>query len=171
MVAKLKMMSFEIDLIKHKNLKEEELLEICKVKSISWKYFLYEHRRWINDNINEEDLHFCLKNKLKTIGYLNLVKRKLKINNVIYDIWGVGNVCASEKGTGIGKELMNRLNVFFNNKKCYSLLLCKDSLIDFYKKFGWKVIYRSEKVNYMINENLYKNVKKIEQVELIGKEF
>jgi hypothetical protein len=60
---------------------------------------------------------------------------------------------------------------FFNNKKCYSLLLCKDNLIDFYKKFGWKVIYQSEKINYMINENLYKNVKKIEQVELIGKEF
>ena len=73
----------------------------------------------------------CLRQKKILIGR----KKILKI--LLFDTCVVKK---KKRNAGIGTKLMNYNNKIISKSKKPSLLLCKQKLIKFYKKFNWKNI-------------------------------
>lgn len=58
-----------------------------------------------------------------------------------------------EKGLGYGRELLIGMQKYLFEDNFKGILFCKDKLVGFYSRLGWKLIDR----NKIISEN-YKNV-------------
>jgi len=132
----------ELEIIKHRDILFRDLLRAIAVKSVAWPHPLESQVRWIVDNIEDNDEHVFLKEGSQDLAYLNLVSITFTANYADYMAYGIGNVCATEKGKGFGRELMNRVNDYLKEKRYYGLLFCRDSLVPFYKLFGWKEVKR-----------------------------
>ena len=154
-----------VKVINHFDLKQSVLDQIIEIKSFSWNYSYDEHSDWIKKNLNSDDVHFLIYNEDDIlICYLNLVSVYLKENNKKIPVYGVGNVCTRNKGTGEGRLLMNQLNSFLLDEKLKGLLFCKDNLVPFYKKFNWSkvsIVNSNNMINTMIFNfnNLSENLK------------
>ncbi|WP_281310647.1 hypothetical protein [Flavobacterium flavigenum] len=134
-------------------LTEQNLKSIVNLKKKHWDYSEEEHKRWINNNINGEDIHVLMFQNEILIGYLNLIHAEVILNNEGHFFLGIGNVCSLEKGLGYGKELLVGMQKYLDQNNFKGILFCKDNLVDFYNKFGWKLVPK----NKIISENL-KNV-------------
>jgi predicted N-acetyltransferase YhbS len=150
-------MKFTTSLIKHSDISEEELSEICILKAVRWIYTLEQHKKWMTENIQPNDFHILVKEDKKPIAYANLVVVKVLINNEELYFRGIGNVCTSETGRGFGNILMEEINVVLEQNQWKGILLCKDHLIPYYEKFNWRLIdkylVKAEKfseINFMI---------------------
>ena len=132
----------ELVVIKHRDILFRDLLRAIAVKSIAWPHPLESQVRWIVDNIGDDDGHVFLKEGSEDLAYMNLVKINFIANNTEYMAYGIGNVCAAVKGKGYGRELMNRVNDYIKRKKMCGLLFCKDTLVPFYKQYGWEEVKR-----------------------------
>lgn len=149
-------MKFTTSLIKHSDISEDELTEICKLKVIRWDYTLEQHKKWMSDNIQPNDYHILVKDAEKLIGYTNLVDITVIINNDKVKARGIGNVCTSETGRGFGNLLMENVNIVVKQNKWLGVLLCKDQLVTYYQKFGWillkknEILFQTNNINYMI---------------------
>lgn len=149
-----KTMSLVFKIIQHKNISKKELNDICRLKNENWIYGLKSQLNWIENNIKEEDYHLIgYDNKL--IAYANIVNRKIVFDNQVYfQVLGVGNVCISKKrqGTGLGLLLMDKINEFLLHKNRKGVLLCKDSLIKFYKNNNWVLLEKQQKTKVDMDE-------------------
>ncbi|WP_423128023.1 GNAT family N-acetyltransferase [Gaoshiqia sp. Z1-71] len=134
---------FKIKAIPHKELTCEILDEIIWVKSSVWPYPSDEQKKWIKNNIKDDDIHFLLYNASKAVAYLNLIDIEIEVDNQKEKAFGIGNVCAIEKGKGYGKELMKQVNQFIIKSEKTGLLFCKNNLTPFYQKYGWKLINKN----------------------------
>ena len=149
-------MKFTTSLIKHSDISEEELTEICELKAIRWKYTLEQHKKWMAENIQPNDFHVIIKVDQQPIAYTNLVDVNAIINNENVSVRGIGNVCTSETGKGFGNILMEEVNKILEKNEWKGVLLCKDHLTAYYQKFGWILLKKSEilfepnDINYMI---------------------
>lgn len=139
--------------IKHSQIEDHHLKEIVSLKKIHWDYSTEEHTKWIQNNIHEDDIHVLMLDNDILVGYLNLVKIDVLINNISYPFLGIGNVCSKEKRKGYGNELLIEVNKFLIDNHQRGMLFCKDNLIDFYKKFKWQLI---DKV--LIDQPIFKNI-------------
>lgn len=131
----------KLQIVRHGDLSIKEALDIIEIKSIAWPYDADSQFQWMIRNLQENDLHFLLHDNKdgKLLAYLNLVELEAVFeDNRKRSCWGLGNVCARETGKGKGREIMLSLNDFINDNNLTALLLCKDTLIDFYKKVGWE---------------------------------
>lgn len=131
-----------IEVIKHRDILFRDVLRAITVKTIAWPYPLESQVRWIVDNIDDNDEHVFLKEGTKDLAYMNLVSITFTANDEEFRAYGIGNVCAAEKGKGYGRELMNRVNAYMKEKKKCGLLFCRNSLVSFYKQYGWKEVKR-----------------------------
>lgn len=132
---------YKVNLIKHKNLKQEDLLKICAIKSLNWPYPITEQLSWIKNNIEENDYHLMIKQNEEVIAYANLVNvTATTINGCDIVFKGVGNVCTSEKGKGYGNIIMTGVNNVLATKNWPGILLCKHNLLGYYEKFNWKTV-------------------------------
>lgn len=128
-------------LISHKNLIEEQLDQILRIKSVSWPYTYEQQLEWMKHNIKDSDIHVLLYNdKDILIAYLNLIDIKLYIDNQKVQALGIGNVCALERGKSWGKDLILRTNEILKSKKMMGILFCKDELLKFYLENDWLLI-------------------------------
>lgn len=150
-------MKFTTSLIKHSDISEEELTEICELKAIRWEYSLEQHKKWMADNIKPNDFHVIIKADQQPIAYTNLVDVNASINKENINVRGIGNVCTSETGKGFGNILMEEVNKVLVTHDWKGILLCKDHLVPYYEKFDWKLIDKNvvetEKfngINFMI---------------------
>tara|TARA_R110001592_G_scaffold228395_2_gene484937 strand:+ start:3575 stop:4060 length:486 start_codon:yes stop_codon:yes gene_type:complete len=144
-----------VKIINHLDLKQSVLEQIIEIKSFSWNYSYNEHSDWIKNNLKPDDIHFLIYNEDDLlICYLNLVSVCIKENNKKIPVYGIGNVCTRNKGTGEGRLLMNELNSFLLHEKLKGLLFCRGSLVPFYKKFNWYKVY-IENSNNMINTMIF----------------
>ncbi|WET01208.1 GNAT family N-acetyltransferase [Flavobacterium sp. YJ01] len=134
-------------------LTEQNLKSIVNLKKKHWDYSEEEHRRWIDNNINIEDFHVLMFQNETLVGYLNLINTEVILNNETHFFLGIGNVCSLEKGLGYGKELLVGMQKHLVQNNLKGILFCKDNLVDFYNKFGWKLVSK----NKIVSENL-KNV-------------
>lgn len=142
-----------IKFVVHKNLTSKELQDIIQIKSISWPYSKEKQLKWIERNINENDVHVLLFSKEnKLIAYANLINIDLTINNQNNLALGVGNVCAYEKGEGFGKLLMHFINEFLLQNHKIGLLFCNKRLINFYLLNQWVLIDQNKIVLSFKNE-------------------
>ena len=133
----------KLEIIRHGDLSIKEVLEIIDIKSIAWPYDADSQFRWMIRNLRENDLHFLLRNvdRQTIVAYLNLVEIKAIFEDGRDTIcWGLGNVCSREKGKGTGREIMSMLNDFVLTSGHPALLLCKEPVIGFYSKMGWREI-------------------------------
>jgi len=159
-----------IKVIKHSDIDQDTLQEIVKIKQLSWNYSMEQHLLWIKDNLNNNDYHFLLFDNKEFIAYMNLVEVNVNSNATSIPFLGIGNVCSRYKGRGDGKKIMVEVNTFLKENSFYGLLFCKNHLVDFYKKFGWKVIqnlypndlvftmvfnYNGDSSNFVYNDRLF----------------
>jgi len=165
----------ELEIIKHRDILFRDLLRAIVVKSIAWPYPLENQVKWIIDNIDDEDEHVFLKEGLKDIAYMNLVKITFSANDTDYMAFGIGNVCAAEKGKGYGRELMNRVNDYLKETKNCGLLFCRDALVPFYKLYGWEEVKPDVCKEPVLAEGIhvmtYLAPEKIVSFKYQGKEF
>jgi hypothetical protein len=146
----------------HSQLPKIYLDQIIDLKKIHWDYSRVEHENWIKSNLKDNDLHVLMLEGDILVGYLNLIRTNILINNILNPFLGVGNVCSREKGRGYGKKLLVEINNYLITNKYHGVLLCKDKLIEFYKKSNWLLISKNlteksfeSKINVMLfNYNL-----------------
>ena len=132
----------EFEIIKHRDILFRDILRAIAVKSVAWQHPLESQIKWIIDNIEDDDEHVFLKEESKDLAYMNLVRITFTANDTDYMAYGIGNVCAAEKGRGYGRELMNKVNDYLKEKKMCGLLFCRDALVPFYKLYGWEEVKR-----------------------------
>lgn len=131
----------KLQIVRHGDLSIKEAFDIIEIKSTAWPYDADSQFQWMIRNLQENDLHFLLRDAKdgNITAYLNLVELEADFDdNVKVSCWGLGNVCAREKGKGKGREIMLSLNDYIKNNNLTALLLCKDKLIGFYKRVGWE---------------------------------
>lgn len=132
----------ELRIIKHKDILFKDILRVMTIKSIAWPYPIESQFKWIIDNIDDEDEHVFLMEGNKDLAYMNLARVSFTANDTDFMVYGIGNVCAAEKGKGYGRELMYRVNEYIKEKRNCGLLFCRDALVPFYKLYGWEEVNR-----------------------------
>ncbi len=138
----------EVLYIQHDKLTQPLLDEIINVKTAAWSYSYDEHYKWIKSNLKNSDIHVLLYDGNTALAYINLIEIQLDIDLVELNGFGVGNVCAIEKGKGWGKELILRVNKFLIENNKVGLLFCKNELIKFYIENRW-IITSSEQIKLL----------------------
>jgi predicted GNAT family N-acyltransferase len=141
----------KISFVKHKELSKENLAEIINLKNQHWNYSVEQHKDWIQSNIDDDDYHLLLYNDENNLtAYLNMISILIINESEKYTRGlGIGNVCVdkTKKKKGLGLFLMQIANYFINNSEFQGLLLCKESLVPFYKKAGWIVFEKEFSIN------------------------
>lgn len=166
-----------LQLIIHKNISDDELYSISILKDELWPYGLKSQKKWMTENLKNDDLHF-LYHKNSLIGYLNLVHRKILLNEKnSFSVLGIGSVCIrkSEQGLGLGAHMIQEINSYLRTNKQIGILLCKPNLVGFYTNSNWNLIpehkygenLKSLHVQCMIL-NFNRN---IDTIDLIGESF
>lgn len=133
-------MRFEIDLIPHNKLDNNNLGKIVSLKMQHWDYKKEDQIKWINENLEDGDYHLLLKNEKDVLmAYLNIVPVRVSMCGSVALFSGIGNVCVNSKhgGKGYGLLIMNIAGFFIKEFKRPGILMCKEQLISFYKKAGW----------------------------------
>jgi len=141
---------FKSLLIPHKKITSTLLNEIIQIKSIAWPYNYEKQLKWIHGNLKSTDIHVLLYREESLVGYLNLIEIEFKIDGNLKNGFGIGNVCAKEKGKGWGKELISETNSYLIQTNKIGLLFCKDLLVNFYKINNWRKIEK-EKITLLFN--------------------
>jgi predicted GNAT family N-acyltransferase len=157
--GEMNMESLIIKCIEHNDITDELLNKIVLMKGQYWKYSIEEQLKWISKNVNSNDKHLMIFNKEnELIAYLNMVNSTISIENIAYDILGIGNVCVDSNyiGKNMGKLLMSACTFYLNSINKTGVLLCKDKLNSFYNKSGWKKYYNKLIINKQIfNNNVF----------------
>lgn len=139
-----------------KNLKKKEIIEICKLKNLEWKYGFNSQKSWFIKYIKSYDFHNMLIIKKKIYAYTCLRKRickhdKKKIKYLLFDTLIVRN---SVRKKGMGKLMMDFNNYIIHKKDLPSFLVCRKKTINFYKKNNWIKIKNNK---FKIMDNNYPN--------------
>jgi len=165
---------FEIIYIHHAELTESLLQEIINIKSVAWPYSIESQHAWIKANLKNNDIHVLLLKDNKVVAYLNLIEIELIIDSKIFIGFGIGNVCAAEKGKGWGKELINHVNMYLKKNNKVGLLFCKNNLVKFYYVNGWTLIRKDEffpTTPISVNVMIFDLVQNYKQVAYLGNPF
>lgn len=122
------------DFIRHNNIDKRLVDEIIKLKNKVWIYPYSSHLKWMEENIDSDDVHLLLWDDADLIGYMNIVNLKGSL-----EAWGIGNVVISpdRHGQKLGLLLMNLCDYFLSITDLPGILICKERLIGFYRKCGW----------------------------------
>lgn len=132
---------YELTKISHSVISSVQLDQIIQIKSVAWPYPYIQQQEWVKNNLKDTDIHVMLMNELhQPVAYLNLITIELLFDSIPVSAYGVGNVCALERGHGWGKELILRTNEYLINQHKIGLLFCKEALVNFYKKNNWTLI-------------------------------
>ena len=165
---------FEVLFVPHYQITNDLLNSIIHVKSVAWPYSPEEQIKWVKSNLKDSDTHVLLLQNKKTVAYLNLIEIEIKVNTRFCIAYGIGNVCALEKGNGWGKELLNKTNIFLNGNNKIGLLFCKSQLVKFYSDNDWRLI-SNEKLIIPFRNNvltmIYNSPVAPDQIEYTGKPF
>ena len=137
-----------------KQLKKEEIHNICKLKNTYWNYSFKSNLVWFKENVKSYDIHNLVYFDSKLIGYTLLRVRtfysgKIKKKYLNFDTLIIDNKYRN-KGISHFLMILNNLVIQKNNK--ISFLVCKKNLIRFYKKFGWKII---SKKKFLISDHSF----------------
>lgn len=145
---------FELKIIRNSEILKQDIDEIIRIKSFAWPYPYLDQIKWLIDNLKDNDLHLILYNEDESVAYLNLIIEELLIDGFVYNIYGVGNVCAIAKGNGYGTILLKSTNQFIISKNKIGLLFCKPQLVAFYKKCGWILVEKKQMSLSIDNSNI-----------------
>lgn len=148
----------EFEFLRQSQLTEQDIEKIVSLKKVHWNYSTKEHKNWISNNIDKDDIHVLMLDNEVLVGYLNLIQTEVILNNEAQPFLGIGNVCSKEIGKGYGKKLLMEVNNFLVANKQQGILLCKDELTAFYKKSDWLLLDKcltSQVFSWNINVMLF----------------
>jgi predicted GNAT family N-acyltransferase len=130
----------EFQFHRQSQLTEQDIEKIVSLKKIHWDYTIEEHKNWINNNLRKDDIHVLMLENEVLVGYLNLIQTEVILNNETQSFLGIGNVCSKERGKGHGKKILMEVNNYLLVNNQLGILLCKDELTAFYKKYNWVLL-------------------------------
>ena len=125
------------------NLTKEEILKICILKKIHWKYGIKNQLDWFKNNIMDNDIHNLLFIDKKLVGYTALRRKKFfysylkKDNYLLFDTLIIDKKYRDMK---LSNLFMTFNNMVIKQSDYFSFLICKKGLLDFYKKNKWVII-------------------------------
>lgn len=130
----------ELQIIKHSELLLKDLLRAISVKSVAWPHPVESQFKWIIDNMQPGDMHVFLCDKGIDKAYMTLTPVEGVVDGQKMSFWGVGCVCAAERGKGLGTTLIRKVNDYLISNSIPGILLCKRDLVPFYHKNNWREI-------------------------------
>ena len=135
-------------LIRNKNINNKQIEGISRLKDSFWKYGLKSQKKFLESNKRFNDLHILAYKEKKIIGYVNLKIKKLQKNlakkeNQFFLFDGF-IVDKSFRNMKIGKNLIEICKKKSRKRKIPILLLCKKSILAFYKNFSFKMISKKK---------------------------
>ena len=127
---------------KTKQLKKKQIRNICKLKNTHWNYSYKLNLEWFKKNVKSYDIHNLIYYKSVLIGYNLLRIRTFYLKKTKYKYFYFDTLIVEKKyrNKGISHFLMQLNNHVIEKNNKISFLICSDSLINFYKKCGWKVL-------------------------------
>lgn len=166
---------YEVLLVEHNQVTTELLKKIITIKSAAWTYSYEAQLDWINRNLKDSDIHVLLLLDKNPVAYLNLIQIELKLDSITHEGFGIGNVCAVEKGKGWGKWLLRAVNEYIINNNKIGLLFCKNELIKFYSEIGWELVSSNNvfftQVDSKWNTFVFNTPKRYTKLYYIGRSF
>lgn len=132
--------------VNHKDLSMAEGLRIAYLKDQHWPYGLESQILWMRDNIEMDDAHLMGEEpegkQIALKAYITLINVNVVIDKQTYNCLGVGGVCVDKaiQHSGIGHVLMQEAGKYIKERSRLGVLLCKDVLVPFYEKCGWKLV-------------------------------
>ena len=144
-----------LKLIKHSEATSEDISQVIAVKQKAWPYPLDSQKKWIEENLSPEDIHVFLEVDGEYVAYMNLVKIQVCINDQNYDGYGIGNVCASIKGSGYGNKLVRLTNNYLVEVNKPGLLFCHTPLIRFYSGCNWDLLPSEKCIEPVLEEEIH----------------
>lgn len=165
-------MRFEF--LKHSEITEKKLGDVIFLKNIHWPYSEDEHLNWIKKNLNFNDIHVLVYEESDLVAYLNLIESKVTIENKNHVFLGIGNVCSKVKSKGYGSLLIKEVDKYIVQQNKAGILLCKDSLVDFYLRNDWELLDKKDvEANFnLLNTMIYNRSEELKDKKIfIEKEF
>ena len=147
-------------------LKNCQINSICKLKNTHWNYGYKSNLEWFKKNVKSYDIHNLIYYNSKLIGYTVLRDRTLYIKKKKLKYFYFDTLIIDKKyrSKGISNYLMKLNDHVIKQNNKISLLICKNNLIKFYKKFDWKT---ASKKKFFISDKktnnniMYINIKNI----------
>ena len=135
-----------------KQILNNEILNICKLKKTFFGYSLNSNIKWFKKNIKKNDFHILLYFKKVLIGYICLRRRTSIINKkkIKYFYFDTVIINSKYKGKSFGNLIMMSAINIIQKENIHSFLLCENKLVKYYKKFNFNKI---KKKNYDINDH------------------
>ncbi len=135
-------MSENFYLIKQGDLNDKDFEEIISLKNQYWVYPYESQKRWINENLNKDDIHLLMKIDENPIAYLSICRVEITIDGNKSDMLGIGSVCVDSKHAkkGLGKAIVLKANEIIREQNAMGVLLCHDALVAFYRLCGWNLV-------------------------------
>lgn len=162
-------------IIKNKNIKNNQILSISKLKDSFWRYGIKNQKIFLRSNTNANDLHILAYKNKEIVGYVNLKIKLFKKNDntkknkfFLFDGFIVDK---RFREINIGRNIIKISKKKSKLLKMPILLLCKRSIMPFYKKLNFKII---PKKKYQLLNHQYKgllmqynlNLKKINLIKI-----
>lgn len=131
-----------LKVIKTKQLTSDIILQICSLKKQFWKYSLKSHLCWFKKNVKKTDLNLILINKKQVVGYNLLRLRSLIIKKKLMKYYYFDTLIIDKKFRNLGwsKKIVNKSIYLSKRHNLPLILICKKKLLNFYKKFKFKII-------------------------------
>jgi len=116
--------------------------EIILLKNSHWKFTLKSQKNFFKKEIKKNDLHNLLFLNKKLIGYnclrwKNFTIKQKSSSFLLFDTLIVKKKYRRKKYSSLFMNFINFI-IKSNNKK--SILICEPQLINFYKKYEWKIL-------------------------------
>jgi len=144
--------------IKHLDLISKERMEIIELKMQFWNYDIESQKKWIKENVKDNDKHILLYNENILIGYGLIMERNCKIiDGIIID--------ENYRGKGYGGILLKNIIEKIRNN---GFLLCEEQNVKYYEKYDWIMDNSLKIVNKEIKKGLYKMKYKLDEISYIN---
>jgi len=133
-------MNYSLVSLKTSKLNINKIIQISNLKDSQWRFGINSQIEWFKKNIKKNDIHNLLYLKSKLIGYTLLRRRLFNNNNKLKKRYLLFDTLVIHKDYR-NKRLSNLLMIFNNTiireTRLFSFLICKNELVDFYKKYSW----------------------------------
>lgn len=131
--------------VKHGDITIAEGLRIAELKNQHWPYGIDSQIHWMKINLQDDDIHLIGEENEECEAlkaYITLSQLRVDIDGESYDSIGIGGVCVdiNLQHFGLGRQLVEKANAYIKHQDKLGILLCKDGLVDFYKKCGWSLL-------------------------------
>jgi predicted GNAT family N-acyltransferase len=133
-------------IVRHADLSIVEKFRILQLKNQHWPYGINSQICWMKDNICNNDYHLMgeeyTEHGIKIKAYLTIVFLKVEIDGRNFNALGLGGVCIDKsiEHKGYGKRIVEEANEFIKGNGMKGFLLCKNHLVEFYRKCHWKLL-------------------------------